>query len=161
MLKNLLRDQLGQSLIEVLAGVAVAVVVVGALVGLGVSSIRQSNLAKNKELAGRIANNLVEQLRAFRDESGVDSLPDVDTDCTLINVGGLSIYVGGEDAPITLCDFQPYSPDPTFSYKITSLNLSPNIAAGSRLLLIEVRFSTSSGEEIVPASVIFSSWRER
>jgi len=147
-----LKDSSGQSLIEVLIGVAVAMVVVSALVGLGITSLRQSTLNKNKQLALSLANSIAEQLRLYRDSNSVADFPDsISGDC-------LSI-----DGSIVSCDdFINYPGSTIFDYMVSSESLPAEVDASSRLLKIQVRFATSSGSgyETISIYSLLSNWNE-
>ena len=60
----------GQSLLEVVIALAVALLVVIALVRLSVTSIRNATFAKNRALATRFAQEWIEETRQVRDEEG-------------------------------------------------------------------------------------------
>lgn len=62
------RKESGQSLIEVLAALAVVILVVLALVMVVTTSIRNATFAKNQSLATKYAQEAIEKVRAFRDE---------------------------------------------------------------------------------------------
>lgn len=61
-------EEKGQSLIEVLATLAVAVIVILAWVQVIITSIRNTAFAKNQALATRHAQETIERVRAYRDE---------------------------------------------------------------------------------------------
>ena len=57
----------GQSLIEALAAIAVTMLVVTSLVGLGVSAIRSATVSRNRALAVAYAQEAMEAIRSIRD----------------------------------------------------------------------------------------------
>lgn len=57
----------GQSLVEVILAVAVAVIIIVALVGVTVMAIRNADFAKKKALATKYAQEWIEQARQLRD----------------------------------------------------------------------------------------------
>lgn len=59
----------GQSLVEVVASLALAIVIVGALVNMVVSSLRSSQFAKNTAQATKYAQEAVEWIRSERDRA--------------------------------------------------------------------------------------------
>ena len=62
-------SEVGQTLIEALLSVAVAIIVVVALVGVGITSMRTANFGKNQAEAVRLARQNLEILRSQRDAS--------------------------------------------------------------------------------------------
>jgi len=62
--------QSGQSLIELVAALTIIMIVLLALAGAGLMSIRNSDLAKNKALATKYAQEGMEKVRAYRDQNG-------------------------------------------------------------------------------------------
>lgn len=62
----------GQTLIEVLAGMAMAVLIVAALINLVTASIRSSQVAKNSSQATKYAQEGIEWTRSQRDVLGWD-----------------------------------------------------------------------------------------
>ncbi|PIS21081.1 hypothetical protein COT52_00435 [candidate division WWE3 bacterium CG08_land_8_20_14_0_20_43_13] len=146
-----LKDSSGQSLIEVLIGVAVAMVVVSALVGLGITSLRQSTLNKNKQLALSLANSIAEQLRLYRDSNSVTDFPD--------SASGNCLSYDGSN--VVLCgSFLDYPGSTVFDYMVSSEPLPAGVALSSRLLMIQVRFAISSGYETISIYSLLSNWNE-
>jgi type II secretory pathway pseudopilin PulG len=66
----MLNSQKGQSLLELIVVIAVAVIVIGALVFATFSSLRNSQFAKNQSQATKLAQEGIEQVRTFRDRDG-------------------------------------------------------------------------------------------
>lgn len=65
-----MNQEKGQSLIEVILALAVALLVIVALVRLTVTSIRNAQFAKNKARATQYAQESMEEARRLRDEEG-------------------------------------------------------------------------------------------
>lgn len=63
------RKSSGQGLIELIAALAIIMIVLLALAGVGIMSIKNSDLAKNKALATKYAQEGMEKVRAYRDQS--------------------------------------------------------------------------------------------
>ncbi len=66
---RLLSKEKGQSLIEVLAALAVALVVILGLVRVTISSMTNARYAKNQSLATQYAQEAMEEARAYRDQN--------------------------------------------------------------------------------------------
>lgn len=64
-----MKKEKGQSLIEVLVALAVAIVVVLALVRVTTTSVRNAAFARNQALATKYAQETIEKIRAYRDET--------------------------------------------------------------------------------------------
>jgi len=62
------KQETGQSLIEVLAALAVVIIVILALIAVVTTSIRNATFAKNQSLATQYAQEAIEKVRVFRDE---------------------------------------------------------------------------------------------
>lgn len=78
----------GQSLLEMILALAVAVLVVLALVRLTVSSIRNATFAKNKALATKHAQEWIEEARGLRDQEAETFF--VDGSCNASEAGFFS-----------------------------------------------------------------------
>ncbi len=65
--KNFTRNQRGQSLIEVLVAITVGIFVVVALINAAVAAMRNAQYAKNQNIATKLAQEGMEQVRAVRD----------------------------------------------------------------------------------------------
>lgn len=72
----------GQTLVESLLAIAVAVLVVTALVGVGISSMRAASFGKNQAEAVRLASQALEVLQSKRDADW-GSFYGVATGCTV------------------------------------------------------------------------------
>ena len=67
------RNEKGQSLVDVVAAIALAVIVALALVGITTTSIRNARFAKNQSLATKYAQETMEKIRAKRDQDSWDN----------------------------------------------------------------------------------------
>ncbi len=82
-----MKQNKGQSLVEVVLALGVAVVVILALVRATVVSMRNANFAKNESLATKYAQEAIESVRLLRDKSDWETFtpnncknpPDLDT----------------------------------------------------------------------------------
>ena len=64
----------GQTLLEVIVVIAVGVIIIGALVFVTISSLRNASTAKNQAQATKLAQEGLEKVRASRDRNGtIDS----------------------------------------------------------------------------------------
>lgn len=63
------KDEKGQSLVETIAALAIALIVILALVRVTITSMRNANFAKNQALATQYAQEAMEKIRAYRDQN--------------------------------------------------------------------------------------------
>lgn len=77
----------GQSLVEVVVGLALAILVLGGLINAVVTSLRNSNFAKSQAEATKLAQQRMEWMRIKRDKEGWNSFPAIS--------GGIA-YVTGD-----------------------------------------------------------------
>lgn len=68
-----LNNSRGQSLIEVLAGLAMAVLIVAALINMVTASLRSAQFAKSTSTATKYGQEIIEWLRSQRDSLGWSS----------------------------------------------------------------------------------------
>ena len=102
-------QQRGQSLVEVMAALAVLVIVILALTRVVITSIRNTNFAKDRALATKYAQEAMETVRRHHEEN---NWPQFIADCN-----AHSISFDPLPAPFTLeipdchlpCDFPPCS----------------------------------------------------
>ena len=83
----------GQTLVEVIISVAVAVVLSVSLVAVTLMTQRASRSARNNTQASKLAQENIEQIRVFRDRNGFSALPTIDTtnptsECYVLNASG-------------------------------------------------------------------------
>lgn len=64
----------GQTLLELVVVITVAVIVVGALVFATIASLRNAQFAKNQAQATKLAQEGLEKVRTLRDRDSVDSI---------------------------------------------------------------------------------------
>lgn len=65
----------GQSLVEVIVSVAIAVLVAIALISMSIITGRAARAAKNNTQATKLAQEYIEQVRIFRDRNGFGLIP--------------------------------------------------------------------------------------
>lgn len=117
------KNQKGQSLLEVVAALAAALLVILGLVRVTISSMRNSQFAKNQALATQYAQEAMEQTRSFRDQNSWEDFWDE--------------KVGKEEGPITI--------DILFSRTVTIENAETNPGEADRAR-VTVTVSWEEGE---------------
>lgn len=86
----------GQSLVEVIIALAVAVIVIIALVRVVVTSIHNASFARNQALATKYAQEGLEKLRAYRDQNTWQNFT-INCTSTLRSVSLPSLFVLSAD----------------------------------------------------------------
>ncbi len=69
-------NQTGQSLVEVVIALGIAVIIVIAFTNATIASVRNSQFSKNQNLATKYAQETLELVRAIRDQNTVGSVTD-------------------------------------------------------------------------------------
>lgn len=142
------RSEVGQTLVESLLAIAVAVLVVTALVGVGISSMRTANFGKNQAEAVRLASQQLEVLQSMRDagwlafESSVTSCT-IGSPCCVVYAGSYSVG--------TTC---PATGDITATFWSTGSVANVSVDVTSR-----ASFSEGSTNRTVTLNRTFSNWR--
>jgi type II secretory pathway pseudopilin PulG len=92
---RLIKNQAGQTLLEVVVAMGVAVVIIGSLVTLMNASNRRSTLARQATQASKLAQEGLEIVRNIRDVNAVDSVRIGSCAVTPCNFGGLYLTTQG------------------------------------------------------------------
>lgn len=92
----------GQSLVEVIAALAVLVIVVLSLVGVNTRSVYNASFAREQSLATQYAQEIVEKIRAYRDKNtwaaftaSCESIPGFGTLPSPFNPPSVDCYLPG------------------------------------------------------------------
>lgn len=142
-------NQTGQTLIEALLAIAVAIIVVVGLVGMAVVSMRSANYSKNQAEAVRLARSQLELLRNMRDTSWSDFS---------LNLTGNSCGTTGCCVTTVITTYSPAActVNNTFDVKFTS---SPVIIVDEVTINTVVTFSEGAVVRTVPLTETFTNWR--
>ena len=106
MFKMLFNSRTGQTLLEVVVAVGIALVVVGALTVAATNAVRNASLSKNQTQATRLAQDGIEKARALRDlrgfaqlnlDGGANFAPST---CVILNLQ-TSPYVGATSGEVS------------------------------------------------------------
>ncbi len=71
-----MHNQKGQSLVEVVIALGIAVIIVIAFTNATIASVRNSQFSKNQNLATKFAQETLELVRAIRDQNSVGNVTD-------------------------------------------------------------------------------------
>ena len=74
-------NQKGQTLIEIVTTLGLILIVITALIGMGIVALKTSSSARNRTVAGKLAGEEMELVRAYRDSQGFSNLSDYTTSC--------------------------------------------------------------------------------
>lgn len=91
-----MKNQSGQTLVEMVVAIGVLVIVVVALLSVTTVSIRNASFSRDQALATKYAQEAVETVRSYRDQN---SWSDFAYDCTTANCGPI---LSGAPSPFTL-----------------------------------------------------------
>lgn len=137
----------GQSLIEALAAIAVTMLVVTSLVGLGVSAIRSATVSRNRASAVSYAQEGMEAIRSIRDR-GYGELNSFEC------VGGAKkIYWSGSRWE---CQSGAEAiPDSIFTRSFTASEVTP----GKLQVAVQVTWIDNAGSHTMNLDSYLTNWR--
>lgn len=142
----------GQSLVEAMIALGVAVIVIVALVNLSLVALRSSTIAQNQLMAKNLANQGLEAVRALRD-SDWGKLPS-DT--------GSTIYYLNSDKTGFTTTVEQIDKDTTTTKFFTRKIFVKDDAVDQekKQVTCEVTWSDSSGQKQVSISTYLTNWRQ-
>lgn len=147
-----MRCRFGQSLIEVIVSVGIAVILAIALISAGLISNKAARSARNNTQATKLTEQAIEQIRVFRDRQGYGALTNEPT-CYLINMPG------ADPATWTLttsgCPQTITQGNVDFSRKLTIVD---GASANTKLITATVTWADSGGTQTVTSQTILSLW---
>ena len=133
----------GQSLIEALAAIAVTMLVVTSLVGLGVSAIRSATVSRNRALAVSYAQEAMEAIRSIRDR-GYGEL----SSCS----GTRKVYWSGSRWE---CQSGAETLDSIFTRSFTASEVTP----GKLQVAVRVTWIDNAGSHTMNLDSYLTNWR--
>lgn len=148
----------GQTLIETIVTMAVAVIIIAALVGMAVTSLRSSSLSRSRALASQLLVEETERARIYRDANGLSGL-EADIPGGLSNCPTVSSHkyfpappaapVSGDDTSIS-----------TYTRYFTACRVI-NGAGQTEMIKITavVSWTDSSGTHPIKSTTYLSNWR--
>lgn len=149
------RCEAGQSLIEVIVSVGIAVILAIALISAGLISNKTARSARNNTQATKLAEQYTEQVRVYRDRRGIS---------TLLSKGNGVFCIDSSNADPSLWDLvTPPCPIVTlggvdFSRSITIADTSPSDPTHKKLVSATVTWNESGGTQSVTSQTILSLW---
>lgn len=162
------KDRKGQSLIEVIIGVGVAVMLAISLITTSLITQRTARSARNNTQATKLAQEYIEQIRVFRDRKGFSALSD--GDCLIIVKGSTPEIPDTWSLSNTNC--QPLPGEDKDGEKITlngvkfykSVKIVPEAGSPTikRTITVTIRWNETSGEnsgeKVVNSQTILTRW---
>src|SRR4030042_4162482 len=139
----------GQSLVEAMIALGVAVIVIVALVNLSLISLRSSTVAQNQLTAKNLANQGLEVVRSLRDQDW-GNLPPASTEPYYLN----SEKTGLVSDIVEKIDKE--SGDEFFTRKIFVADVGDD---QKKQVTCEVTWSDSSGDKQVAVPTYLTNWR--
>jgi len=172
-----LRNECGQTLIEVVVALAVTIIAVTALTLIAVNSVRNSQFAQNEAQAKALMEKTLEQVRLVRDSqgwgdgvnTGFSRYTANNTTCykpqqngTTWELQSVSCPEGLADADgfyrtLTLCDGQfGHCPPCPSGY---GLECIPELDANSRMVSVVIGWFDLTGYHSVKSDTVLSKWQ--
>lgn len=155
------KNHSGQSLIEVIIGVGVAVMLAISLITTSLVTQRTARSARNNTQATKLAQEYVEEIRGFRDRKGFSSL--VDSGCKIIQKTAGStdpIDWSLQDCPTPPTE-KPGEKNPLNSvnfYRSMSIIANPLGSTVEKLITVYIKWDESAGEKIVTSQTVLTKW---
>ncbi len=143
----------GQSLIEVIVSVGIAVVLAIAVISASLVSNKTARTAKTSTQATKLAEEYIEQIRVFRDRKGYSALSNEPT-CYRINMPdpdptNWSLTTSGCPQTVNQSGID-------FS---RSLIIADGSSANTKLITAKVTWVDSGGTQTVTSQTILSQWQ--
>lgn len=140
----------GQSLVEAMIALGVAVIVIVALVNLSLVSLRSSTIAQSQLTAKNLANQGLEIVRSLRDQDW-GNLPVTSTEPYYLNSDKTDLV----DSPVEKIDKEPG--DGFFTRKIFVADVGDD---QKKQVTCVVEWTDSSGDKQVSVSTYLTNWRK-
>ncbi len=149
------RCRFGQSLIEVIVSVGIAVILAIALISAGLISNKTARSARNNTQATKLAEQAVEQIRVFRDRQGFSALS---------SIGNGNCFVLDTSSPdpaawslASGCPEVINLDNVNFSRNFEVADTSP-ADVNKKLITVVVSWPESGGNQTVTSQTILSLW---
>ncbi len=150
------RCELGQSLVEVIVSVGIAVILAIALISAGLISNKTARSARTNTQATKLAEQAIEQIRVFRDRQGFSALSTAGNgNCFVLNTASSDPAAWGL---VTLgCPEVINLDNVSFSRNFIIADTSP-ADVNKKLITAVVSWLDSGGTQTVTSQTILSLW---
>ena len=142
-----MKNEEGQSIIEVVIAIGIVALVLVALVSAVTISVRNSTFSKNKSVATKYVNEGIEAVRSIRDNNWSNLTAADGTTNGLQFTGGVWSFSGASD--------YPDSPTNTFT---RTVDVSCNVDNDSCDIDVAVEWISGSSTRSSGASTTFTRW---
>ncbi len=150
------RCKLGQSLVEVIVSVGIAVILAIALISAGLISNKTARSARNNTEATKLAEQYIEQIRVFRDRRGYTSaFTSISNDTCYI------LQIPNSNDPSTWSLITSGCPETFLSGAVNysrSLLFKDGASANTKLVTATITWQDSGGTQTVSSQTILSLW---
>ncbi|MDP2874215.1 MAG: hypothetical protein Q8N84_02915 [bacterium] len=141
----------GQSLVEAMIALGVAVIVIVALVNLSLVALRSSTVAQNQLTAKNLANQGLEIVRSLRD-SGWSNLPEPpSTD---------PYYLNSDKTALVTTPAEEIAKEATAGFFTREIYISNVGGDQKKQITCVVKWTDSSGGQQVAVSTYLTNWRQ-
>jgi len=145
----------GQSLIEVVISVGIATILAISLITTSLVTQKSARIAKKNTQATKLAQEMTEQVRVFRDRNGFGLLPE--TSCYQLNKTDEDDVSKWEFIRVACAEkntWQPIDSDKTRFYRKIDFNQRDN----DKLITVTVGWDEPEGFKFVSSQTILSKW---
>jgi len=144
--------EVGQSLVEAMIALGVAVIVIVALINLSLVSLRSSTIARNQLTAKNLANQGLEMVRALRDQDWAN-LPS--------NDGSTTYYLNSDKTALITTQEEKIAKEATANFFTRKIFVKDDVAdPDKKQVTCELDWSDSSGAKQVSVSTYLTNWRK-
>lgn len=150
------RFSAGQSLIEVVVSVGIAVILAVSLITTSLISQKSARIAKRNTQATKIAQETTEQVRVFRDRKGFEALPK--TLCYKLSRKSPDDVFTWEFLPVVCADkdtWQPVDSDKVTFFQKIEFNGKDD---DNKLVTVSIGWDEPEGFKFVSSQTILSRW---
>lgn len=167
MTQQSLRQNLpGQTLVETIAAMAVAVIIITSLVGLSITSLRYSNLSQGRAVATQLVQEEIERVRIFRDLNGLPLLTSTTNTSKLVcPSSGASFYIdrdGSDNLSLSAADRKESVTVSGISFSRYFRTCVASLLSGNPAVVqvtANVDWTDSSGSRVTRVTTYLSNWR--
>ena len=154
--KNRQKFLSGQSLVEVVVSVGIAVMLAISLITTSLITQKSSRSARNNSQATKLVQQTLEQLRVFRDRKGFDSLPDTPT------TAWYCLNTTNSDPTAWILDT---SCSTTQTITLANMNFTRKIefidnGSQKKLITITVSWDESGQTRLIKSQTFLSLWQD-
>jgi len=148
----------GQSLVEVIVSIGIAVMLAISLITTSLITQKSSRSARNNSQATKLVQQSLEQIRIFRDRTGFSELPNASstTICADFNIVDANDPSTWTLIPQPACPYSETVPGTIFSRKIEFLNNG----ADKRLITVTVSWDESGQTRSVKSQTFLGLWQD-